>query len=175
MSSGHHATGLKFIEKKFTQSGDDNLQKGLPVNVVNLQAHDLQKSFSSPPVNISIIPLRRPRWAFVPLLLFKDLCDFAEITGYRVPAALNHFSILNRFHHVLQTFSGLIDLTFISACNNQQDSDHGTESEELKVNYTAYSDIFEVFAEADPFVTGVTSNVLSHFTTLSDFKPLSPA
>ena len=67
--------------------------------------------------------------------------------------------------------ASLISL-FLTACNNQQDTDHGTESEELKVNYTAYSDIFEVFAEADPFVTGVTSNVLSHFTTLSDFKPL---
>ena len=50
VSSGHHATGLKFIEKKFTQSGDDNLQNSLPVNVANIQAHDLQKSFSSPPV-----------------------------------------------------------------------------------------------------------------------------
>lgn len=38
--------------------------------------------------------------------------------------------------------------------------------------YTAYSKDFELFAEADAFIAGKTSNVLSHFSTLPDFKAL---
>ncbi len=57
---------------------------------------------------------------------------------------------------------------------------HGPESnkeaveihEEHKVQYAAYSSDFELFAEADPFVVGQESNVLSHFTHLPDFTAL---
>lgn len=46
------------------------------------------------------------------------------------------------------------------------------EHEDLKIQFTAYSHDFEVFAEADPFVTGKSSLVLAHFTHLQDFSPL---
>ncbi len=60
----------------------------------------------------------------------------------------------------------------LTACNSTKPGSRETEDEDLKVYYTEYSDGFELFAEADPLVTGTTSNVLSHFTTISDFKPL---
>ena len=47
--------------------------------------------------------------------------------------------------------------------------DHG----EVKINLTEYSDQFELFAEADPFIIGETTNILANFTHLSDFKPLT--
>jgi len=50
VSSGQHAAGLKYMEKKCTQSGDDHLQNILQVNVANIPAPDLQNSFSPPPV-----------------------------------------------------------------------------------------------------------------------------
>jgi RND family efflux transporter MFP subunit len=40
---------------------------------------------------------------------------------------------------------------------------------DAKINFTAYSPDFELFAEADPFVVGNNSNVLSHFTNLPNF------
>ncbi len=38
--------------------------------------------------------------------------------------------------------------------------------------YTAYSGSYELFAEADPMVTGRHSHVVVHLTSLSDFKPV---
>ena len=69
-------------------------------------------------------------------------------------------------------FPALFISLLLSACSNNRNPDHANESEEPKVNYTAYSDSFEIFAEADPFVTEIQSNVLSHFSILPDFKPL---
>jgi len=63
-------------------------------------------------------------------------------------------------------------LLLLAACNNSKTVSPETSHEDLKVYYTVYSDEFELFAEADPFVTGVSSNVLSHFTALPGFKPL---
>ena len=73
--------------------------------------------------------------------------------------------------------------TFLAACNQQNKAeadheghDHETEAapsgehEEPKFQYTAYSNDFELFAEADAFVAGETANVLSHFSVLPDFK-----
>lgn len=60
----------------------------------------------------------------------------------------------------------------IGGCRNEgagQD-EHGHEHEEHKFQYTAYTDDFEVFAEADPFIAGDSSNVLSHFSHLPSFK-----
>ena len=60
--------------------------------------------------------------------------------------------------------------------------DHGTEAVEdehaghdhgaAKIQYTAYSNDFELFAEADAFVAGDNSTVLSHFSVLPNFKAL---
>ncbi len=44
--------------------------------------------------------------------------------------------------------------------------------EEINTRYTIYSKDLELYIEADPFVVGENSNVLAHFTKLSDFKPL---
>jgi RND family efflux transporter MFP subunit len=60
----------------------------------------------------------------------------------------------------------------VSGCRNSQQAENQTEQEEAKFQYTAYSNNFELFAEADPFVAGQTSNVLSHFSNLPDFTPL---
>ncbi|MGE5317210.1 MAG: efflux RND transporter periplasmic adaptor subunit [Chloroflexota bacterium] len=46
------------------------------------------------------------------------------------------------------------------------------EHEAHKFQYTAYSSAHELFAEADPFIAGESSNVLSHFSSLPDFKAL---
>lgn len=57
----------------------------------------------------------------------------------------------------------------------EQAHDHaedGHAHEEPKFQYTAYSDNFELFAEADAFTAGEKANVLSHFSTLPDFKAL---
>lgn len=68
----------------------------------------------------------------------------------------------------------------VMACNptreeqpNEREHNHGHEpgtEEEIKFQYTAYSNEFELFAEADAFIPGTTCNVLSHFSTLPNFK-----
>lgn len=61
--------------------------------------------------------------------------------------------------------------------HEMHDHDHGHdhEHEEVSQLITAYSDNFELFADADPFVAGQESEILAHFTRLSDFSPLSNA
>jgi RND family efflux transporter MFP subunit len=54
-----------------------------------------------------------------------------------------------------------------------QHDDHAHD--EVKNSYTVFSEDFEMFGEADPFVKGKNSEVLAHFTQLSDFKPLDGA
>lgn len=61
----------------------------------------------------------------------------------------------------------------IAGCNQNPGSETHAESEEVKFQYTAYSQDFELFAEADPFVVGQTANVLSHFSHLPEFTPIS--
>lgn len=68
----------------------------------------------------------------------------------------------------------LVTSLFI-ACHHGHDHDehggHGDHSEEeVKFQYTAYSNNFELFAEADGFVVGKQANILSHFSILPDFK-----
>ncbi|QIA08377.1 efflux RND transporter periplasmic adaptor subunit [Draconibacterium halophilum] len=46
------------------------------------------------------------------------------------------------------------------------------EHEHEKIQYTVYSEDFELFAEADAMITGEHANILAHFTFLSNFKPL---
>ncbi len=57
--------------------------------------------------------------------------------------------------------------------NGENTTGHDHEGhEEPKITITVYNSELELFAEADPFVTGKESGVLSHFTTLNNFKPL---
>lgn len=77
-------------------------------------------------------------------------------------------------------FYYILLVLIMSGCRGNQESNsedlNATETEhdheEIKIQFTAYNSEFEVFAEADGFVTGKKSNVLSHFTNLSDFSPL---
>ncbi len=69
-------------------------------------------------------------------------------------------------------FISLIAL-IISGCNHNHKNEVQTEPEEVKFQYTAYSDNFELFAEADPFVIGQKSNVLSHFSNLPEFTAVT--
>ncbi|PKP19444.1 MAG: efflux RND transporter periplasmic adaptor subunit [Bacteroidetes bacterium HGW-Bacteroidetes-21] len=66
----------------------------------------------------------------------------------------------------------LFSLFLLGCSQNKSEStdSHGSESPKLKI--TAYSNEFELFAEADPFVVGDSSNVLSHFSHLPSFKAL---
>ena len=84
---------------------------------------------------------------------------------------------------------------FITSCSSSQDHDHSAEAkhdhesetvsedtheesehdhnhENVKQQITAYNNEFELFAEADPFVTGEEIKILAHFTYLKNFKPL---
>jgi len=58
-----------------------------------------------------------------------------------------------------------------TACNKSHDSKSETH-EETKIQFTAYSAEFEVFAEADPFVVGQSSGILSHFSHIPNFTAL---
>ncbi len=66
-------------------------------------------------------------------------------------------------------------LALISAgCKNaiEPENTGGHQHEDVKIQLTAYSNEFELFAEADPFVVGHKSNILSHFSHLPDFKAM---
>ena len=52
------------------------------------------------------------------------------------------------------------------------DHDHEHEHHHDAEQYTAYSDDFELFAEAEPFLVGQESQLAIHLTRLSNFKPL---
>lgn len=61
----------------------------------------------------------------------------------------------------------------LTSCHSEHNQEHEEIKEEaVKIQLIAYSQEFELFAEADPFVVGKTSNVLSHLTFLSDFKAI---
>ncbi|MEN8118219.1 MAG: efflux RND transporter periplasmic adaptor subunit [Bacteroidota bacterium] len=64
----------------------------------------------------------------------------------------------------------------VAACKNNtttEDNAHGHSHDEVSIQITEYNEDFELFAEAEPMVTGKTGNILAHFTNLSDFSPLS--
>ena len=68
-------------------------------------------------------------------------------------------------------------MVFFASCGSKGTvtEEHDHEHERVKLKITEYTSHFELFAEADPFVTGETSVILAHFTNLSDFKPLEGA
>lgn len=62
-------------------------------------------------------------------------------------------------------------IAVIACQHNHSHNEAATDPhDEVKFQFTSYSDQFELFAEADPFVAGEPSNVLSHFSTLPGFK-----
>jgi membrane fusion protein, heavy metal efflux system len=56
-------------------------------------------------------------------------------------------------------------------CHNH-DHEHDTHSHDFKYKYTVYNTDYELFAETDQFIVGHQTNILSHFSRLSDFKPI---
>ncbi len=70
--------------------------------------------------------------------------------------------------------TGLLIGLLMQGCNHSQNHnlEHDHEQDDAKILIIAYSDELEIFAEADPFVAGKTSEILAHFTWLDDFKPL---
>ena len=66
----------------------------------------------------------------------------------------------------------LLALLFAGCKNSPGKVTDEHHEEEAKLQLTAYSPEFELFAEADPFVVGKSSNILSHFSHLPDFKAL---
>ena len=54
---------------------------------------------------------------------------------------------------------------------DQSHSHNGTE-ELQPVVYTIYNDLFELFVEFNPLVVGDTTTFVTHYTWLSDFKPV---
>jgi len=66
----------------------------------------------------------------------------------------------------------LIVIVCLTSCSGKSSMVADEHDHEESLQLTSYSDNFEVFAEAAPFVKGVTSDILAHFTFLSDFKPL---
>lgn len=62
---------------------------------------------------------------------------------------------------------------FLASCANKQPNQvHESHNNEVKIQLTAYSNEFELFAEADPFAVGESSEILSHFSHLPSFKAL---
>jgi RND family efflux transporter MFP subunit len=51
-------------------------------------------------------------------------------------------------------------------------TDDGHNHGDVTNQFTAYSNEYELFAEADPFVVGETSHILAHFSTLPNFKAI---
>lgn len=62
-----------------------------------------------------------------------------------------------------------------SNSSHTDDAESAHEHEEIKLKLTAYSKNYELYAEADGFIAGKESNILAHFTHLSDFSPLDSA
>jgi len=74
----------------------------------------------------------------------------------------------------------LLAIIFASCQNGHKHEEAITETdahnhEGTKNQFTAYTYDFELFAEADPFAVGQSSNILSFFTNLPDFTALENA
>lgn len=64
-------------------------------------------------------------------------------------------------------------IALMVACTPVNKDSHSDHGEEAKLYLTSYSDLMEVFAEADPLVKGKNSGILSHFSWLKDFSALT--
>lgn len=62
---------------------------------------------------------------------------------------------------------------FFASCQTNHNHDaEESHHDEVSIKITAYSNEFELFAEADPFVVGKSGEILSHFSHLPSFKAL---
>ena len=65
-----------------------------------------------------------------------------------------------------------LTLIFVSCHTNHNHDAEVAHHNEVSLIITAYSNEFELFAEADPFVVGKSGEILSHFSHLPNFKAL---
>lgn len=76
---------------------------------------------------------------------------------------------------IIHLISTLFIVVSLMSCahhhGHDHDHDHGHDHEDF-LQLTAYNNDLEVFIEAAPFAVDEESEVLAHFTRLSDFKPL---
>lgn len=65
--------------------------------------------------------------------------------------------------------------TVLAGCTRNQTGGEASEghAHDESLRLTAYGNDFEVFAEASPFVVGQSSDILAHFSHISNFKPLT--
>jgi len=61
----------------------------------------------------------------------------------------------------------------IVGCKHNPDHEADKHNHAETLQLTAYSNDFEVFAEATPFVAGQSGDILAHFSRLENFKPLT--
>ncbi len=66
----------------------------------------------------------------------------------------------------------LLALVFANCANDKEQQTQESHHEDVSVQITAYSNEFELFAEADPFAIGKASTVLSHFSHVPEFSAL---
>ncbi|MBS3999571.1 MAG: efflux RND transporter periplasmic adaptor subunit [Desulfobulbaceae bacterium] len=67
----------------------------------------------------------------------------------------------------------ILSLTIIlNGCNQTVQQTDDAHAHDAKIQLTEYSNIMELFAEADPLAVGQNSEILAHFTWLENFKPL---
>ena len=64
------------------------------------------------------------------------------------------------------TLFGILIISLFGCKSNDEATHSEAEPDKPKIKLTAYSNDFELFAEADPFVTGDTAEILSHFSHL---------
>lgn len=59
----------------------------------------------------------------------------------------------------------------ITACNHKHEGTKDEhDHEESKLQFTAYNSDYELFIETDPFFSGTSVNVLTHISTIPDFR-----
>lgn len=76
---------------------------------------------------------------------------------------------MNKIVYVLTMLLAVV----MTACNHNHAHSEEEHAHEENLQLTSYSDDFEVYAEAKPFVVGQESSILAHFSYLSNFKPIT--
>lgn len=75
--------------------------------------------------------------------------------------------------HFKVFFIAFIAISLFSCSHSEKAVVHDEhENEEVKFRYTAYTNDYELFAEADPFIAGSSANVLSHISVIPGFYPV---
>lgn len=76
---------------------------------------------------------------------------------------------MNKIIYVLTVLSAAV---MVACTHNHAHNEEGHAHEE-NLQLTSYSNDFEVYAEAKPFVAGQESDILAHFSYLANFKPIT--